>query len=281
MTPAEEDGEPTKGDRETGRQGDRSDSRDSPISPVADAAQSPSSVGPPAQAEPSTTIRGSAERMRLHLKQSKESLEMQNDAAEIGLRAERRAGEMLKEGKEKGERAKPGQHVGNQRTLEKSHVATIPPTLKEIGVSKTESSRWQQLASISEEGIVEPSGQSAPDFGVSEDEGNEADNLVRFPAAESASTRGRKKRDVFGPDSIYADTPVRSSKGKYTFRIRWQEADGSRPFLTSRSMSVSDFKKLERSEKKLEAYKKQLVELCRSRALRAGHGADRRADGVS
>jgi N6-adenosine-specific RNA methylase IME4 len=98
-------------------------------------------------------VRDTAERLRLYLKQSKESLEMQNDAAEIGLRAERRAGEMLKQGAENGDRRKPSQ---------RSHdvTAEAPPTLEEIGVSKMQSSRWQQLASIPEEQFENAIGQA-------------------------------------------------------------------------------------------------------------------------
>jgi hypothetical protein len=68
-----------------------------------------------------------------------------NDAAEIKLRAERRAGEMLKEGAENGDRAKPGNPQWSQ-------AETIAPVkLAEIGINKTQSSRWQCIASIPEE----------------------------------------------------------------------------------------------------------------------------------
>jgi hypothetical protein len=102
-------------------------------------------------------VRDAAERLRLYLKQSKESLEMQNDAAEIGLRAERRAGQMLKESKESGDRAGAGE---NQYTRNGSSSVLLPPTLKEIGVSKTDSSRWQQLASIPETEFENAIGQA-------------------------------------------------------------------------------------------------------------------------
>jgi N6-adenosine-specific RNA methylase IME4 len=92
------------------------------------------------------TVRDAAERLRLYLKQEKESLQMQNHAAAIRLRAERRAGEMLREGKENGDRQKPGQY-------QKSHDAIfgLPPTLSEIGITASQSSRWQAIASIPEE----------------------------------------------------------------------------------------------------------------------------------
>lgn len=88
-----------------------------------------------------------AERLRLYLRQVDESLEMQNDAAEIKLRAERRAGEMLKEGAEKGSR---DQGKGGNRKSQSHDVTVKPATLDEIGISKMQSSRWQAIASIPE-----------------------------------------------------------------------------------------------------------------------------------
>jgi N6-adenosine-specific RNA methylase IME4 len=89
-------------------------------------------------------IKDSARRLRRYLKQSRESLEMQNQAAAIGVRAERRAGEMLRDG----ERARAGD---NQYTRAGSNTLLLPPTLEEIGIKKIDSSRLQALASIPEE----------------------------------------------------------------------------------------------------------------------------------
>ena len=71
--------------------------------------------------------------------------EMLKWATEIKVRAERRAGEMLAESKANGERHGQG---GNQA---KSPDATLPPTLADIGISKSQSSRWQKLAAVPEE----------------------------------------------------------------------------------------------------------------------------------
>lgn len=77
-------------------------------------------------------IRDKSEAMRLYLKQIGESLEMQNDCAEIKLRAERRIGIMLED-------VRPG-------NPQLSHDATI--SLSDLGVSRMQSSRWQKIASI-------------------------------------------------------------------------------------------------------------------------------------
>ena len=62
-----------------------------------------------------------------------------NNIAEIKIRAERRAGEMLKET----ERQKPGEHWQKKR----SHDVTVTPKLSDIGINKSQSSRWQGIAS--------------------------------------------------------------------------------------------------------------------------------------
>lgn len=102
-------------------------------------------------------IRDAAERMRVALRQAKEAPEMVNDAVEIKVRAERRAGEMLKEGAKKGDRVKRGKNKTSRNSAsQKSHDATSDtPTLAEIGISKTQSSRWQAIAEIPEEKFEE------------------------------------------------------------------------------------------------------------------------------
>ena len=82
-------------------------------------------------------IRDRAEALRAYLKQAGAGLEMQNDVAEIKLRAERRAGEMLREMPGHGEQG------GNRRS---SDIVQ----LEEIGIDKTQSSRFQLAASVPE-----------------------------------------------------------------------------------------------------------------------------------
>lgn len=83
-------------------------------------------------------IRDQAEAMRAYIKQAKESLVMQNQCAEIKLRAERRAGEMLRE-----------MDVSKGRPEKMSHDATFK--LDDLGINRTQSSRWQQIAQIPED----------------------------------------------------------------------------------------------------------------------------------
>lgn len=84
-------------------------------------------------------IRDQAEAVRQYVKAAGYGLEMQNDAAEVKLRAERRAGELL---------AEINKHPGAATRL---HDATsLPPTLDDLGIEKTQSHRWQQIARVPE-----------------------------------------------------------------------------------------------------------------------------------
>jgi len=84
-------------------------------------------------------VRDKAEALRLYAKKAGETLEVQNDLAEIKLRSERRAGELLQE--------IPRQEAG--RPEKWSHDATIfKPRLSDVGISKSQSSRFQKIAGI-------------------------------------------------------------------------------------------------------------------------------------
>ncbi len=83
-------------------------------------------------------IRDKAEALRLYVKQQGEGLEMQNAIAEIKIRAERKAGELIQEGQHKGEIAKQGNQPKSNSVL----------PLTDLGISKIQSSRWQQIADI-------------------------------------------------------------------------------------------------------------------------------------
>ena len=83
-------------------------------------------------------IRDMANVYKFALKQAKESIEVVNAAAEIKLRAERKAGEYLK-----GMEMNKG---GNQPIQRNDRLAS----LNEIGVTLNNSSQWQRIADIPE-----------------------------------------------------------------------------------------------------------------------------------
>ena len=74
--------------------------------------------------------------MAAYARQAKDS-ELIQYATEINVRAERRCGELL---------ATTVQHGGDRKTESRSNA----PTLNEMGLSKNESSRYQQLAAMPE-----------------------------------------------------------------------------------------------------------------------------------
>ena len=86
-------------------------------------------------------IRDKAEAIRHYVKAQKQSLEVQNRAAEIKLMAERKAGELLKSM----ERKEPGR----PKTLQDETISQ--PTLDDIGVSRIQSHRWQREADLPED----------------------------------------------------------------------------------------------------------------------------------
>lgn len=86
-------------------------------------------------------IRDKAEALRVYCKQTKQGLKIQNQLAEIRIRAERRAGEILKKMKETGEREGQG---GDRRS--KLPAGTLK--LADLGINKSESHRFQKIAEI-------------------------------------------------------------------------------------------------------------------------------------
>lgn len=81
-------------------------------------------------------IRDKAEALRMYAKEQRMGLEAQNYCAEIKIRAERRAGELLK---------KIPKESGKRTDLTSSHDDT---RLQDLGISRPQSSRWQQMAAL-------------------------------------------------------------------------------------------------------------------------------------
>lgn len=84
-------------------------------------------------------IRDKAEALRLYVKQAGEGIDAQNAVAEIKIRAERRAGQLLK-GMEKAK--------GGQPSSEKKRSHDERTTLSDLGIDHNQSSRWQTMAGL-------------------------------------------------------------------------------------------------------------------------------------
>ena len=82
-------------------------------------------------------LRDKAQALAAYFKAQGLGLEMQNDAAELKLSAERKAGALLAEM----EKHPPGRYPSHR-------VRDIPPKLEDIGISYKQSSRWQVEASV-------------------------------------------------------------------------------------------------------------------------------------
>jgi len=94
-------------------------------------------------------IRDQAEALRQYARQQKLSLEMQNRCAEIKIRAERRAGDILLDMEKN-----PGGQAEHESYL--SHDGTgRTPKLADLGITRNQSSRWQSIASIPEKDFDE------------------------------------------------------------------------------------------------------------------------------
>jgi hypothetical protein len=90
-------------------------------------------------------IRDKARALEQYSRQAR-NVEAERQACEIRLRAERKAGKLLGEMIERGERETRGGNRGNQYTA-KSHDVTLPD-LDDLGISRKQSSDWQKLAEI-------------------------------------------------------------------------------------------------------------------------------------
>ena len=129
-------------------------------------------------------IRDKAEALRVYAKQAGESLEMQNNCAEIKIRAERRAGELLKEsGRKKGETDKKIMF----------HDGTLSPTLKKLGIERKQSMRWQIIANIPER-IFEQHVQETMARAKTGDTGAELTTVGVLRLAKIQQRRQKQKR---------------------------------------------------------------------------------------
>jgi N6-adenosine-specific RNA methylase IME4 len=86
-------------------------------------------------------IRDKAVAMQAYALQAKDTT-LITQATEIRMRAERRAGELLVEMRERGERRDHSQRSRGETS------DALPPKLADLGVTKTQSSRWQAMAAL-------------------------------------------------------------------------------------------------------------------------------------
>jgi hypothetical protein len=100
-------------------------------------------------------IRDKAEAVRTYAKLAGD-LQLQNQACEIRLRAERRAGQLLIEMEKNPGTRGEGRPRKDGTKIRRSGVRTAyPPTLDQIGISKDQSSKWQRLALLVDETTFE------------------------------------------------------------------------------------------------------------------------------
>ena len=100
-------------------------------------------------------IRDKAEAVRTYAKLAGD-LEMQNMAAEIRIRAERRAGQLLSDmEKNPGTRGEGRPRKDGTKFTRSSRTTAYPPKLEDIGITKDQSSKWQRLALLVDEGTFE------------------------------------------------------------------------------------------------------------------------------
>ena len=100
-------------------------------------------------------IRDKAEAVRTYAKLAGD-LDMQNMAAEIRIRAERRAGQLLLDmEKNPGRRGAGRPRKDGTRVTSSTDTTAKAPKLEDIGVTKDQSSKWQRLALLVDEATFE------------------------------------------------------------------------------------------------------------------------------
>lgn len=138
-------------------------------------------------------IRDIAEAARVYAKAAKLGLENQNEAAEVKIRAERKAGEML------------ARMPKNEGGLLRGNIM-LPrdetPTYDDLGIEKMQAHRWQMVASVPDEVFEEHIAETKA-------EGKELTTagVVRIAKFEAASHKAETPAMIGKYRVIYADPP--------------------------------------------------------------------------
>lgn len=144
------------------------------------------------------TIRNKAEAMRVYARQAQD-FDLQNWAAEIRLRAERRAGGMLREMAETGER--DSGKGGDRRSP--SHDVSVK-TLAQLDIEPNESARWQTLAEPDDAAFEAALARTREKYGEL------SGAPVRSPSARPLGGPRREEHQA-NQDQVNVHIPVRRS----------------------------------------------------------------------
>jgi N6-adenosine-specific RNA methylase IME4 len=175
-------------------------------------------------------IRDWAVAAQVYAKQAKD-LTLITHATDIRLRAERCAGELLKQmGTSK------GRHSGRGHTKRVGSRAVTPrpePTLRDLGMTKSESSRWQKLASIPKDRFEEK---------VADEAKRAHTKLVRSLLREDEAKRRQNRRASIIEHGCTVDDLVEFARSGKRFSVIY--ADPPWPFVNwspTRTNSSPDF----------------------------------------
>ena len=164
-----------------------------------------------------------SEALKIYAAQAKKGLEIQNQVAEIKLRAEKRIGEMLKE---------TPKHEGGRPSENRLQDVTGFQTLKDLGIEKIQSHRWQTIASLPDDQFE----QYVSDVKKSNEELTTT-GILRL-ARQVKSDKKKENNPVEFPKGkyqvIYADPPWDVKAGP-----EWGSGNSSRD-LEYPTMSIQD-----------------------------------------
>lgn len=92
-------------------------------------------------------LRDKAKALEVYAQQAR-NVEAERKCCEVRIRAERRAGELLRDMAATGQRLKPGDAGRSKANISPKSSGT---TLVDLGITRDQSSKWQQLANVPEE----------------------------------------------------------------------------------------------------------------------------------